>query len=456
MPANVFSTAMTSPSEILYIIKQRGLRFVRFIWCDNANVIRAKAVRTTFIESYFGDEGVGIAVAQQALPVMYDALSPGSGLTPAGEAHMRADWSTFTPLPYAEGHARVLTDLYDGDRPWGHCPRGFLRRMIARAESHGLQVFAAFENEFSLLRPSEAGPQPFDTTVFCQTWALDQATPVINAITEALEAQGLQVEMTYPESGPGQFELPIRYADALRAADNQIVFRETVKAVAYQHGLLASFVPKIYPDKAGNGAHLHFSLRRNGQDHVVEPGQPYQLTAEMRAFMAGVLHHLPALMALTTPSPNSFKRIRPRFWSGAYTCWGIGNREAALRAPQPSAGRPITNIELKTSDATANPYIALGALIAAGLDGIERGLRLGDPVNGDPADLTDEERSRLGIRQLPSSLGEAIGELERDEVLLAALGSDLARSYLAVRRAEWEAMRDLSHEAEVRLLLERY
>lgn len=262
--------------------------------------------------------------------------------------------------------------------------------------------------------------------------------------------------MTYPESGPGQFELPIRYADALRAADNQIVFRETVKAMAHRYGLLASFVPKIYPEKAGNGAHLHFSLQRNGQPWVVEPGHPHQLTVEMRAFMAGVLRHLPALMALTTPSTNSFKRIRPRFWSGAYICWGIGNREAALRVPQPSAGRPITNIELKTSDATANPYIALGALIAAGLDGIERGLQLSDPVSGDPADLTDEERSRLGIRQLPSSLGEAIGELERDEVLLAALGSDLARSYLAVRRAEWEAMRDLSHEAEVRLLLERY
>ena len=456
MPANVFSTAMASPSEILDIIHQRNIRFVRFIWCDNANVIRAKAVRTMFIESYLSGEGVGIAAAQQALPVMYDALSLGSGLTPAGEVHMRADWCTFAPLPYAESHARVLTDIYDGDRPWDHCPRSFLRRMIAQAEACGLQLFAAFENEFSLLRPSEAGPQPFDTTVFCQTWALDQATPIINAITDALEAQGIQVEMTYPESGPGQFELPIRYADALRAADNQIVFRETVKAVAHQHGLLASFVPKIYPDKAGSGAHLHFSLQRNGQPWVVEPGHPHQLTVEMRAFMAGVLRHLPALMALTTPSTNSFKRIRPRFWSGAYTCWGIGNREAALRVPQPSAGRPITNIELKTSDATANPYIALGALIAAGLDGIERGLQLSDPVSGDPADLTDEERSRLGIRQLPSSLGEAMSELERDEVLLNALGGELARSYLAVRRAEWEAMRDMSHEAEVRLLLERY
>ena len=447
---------MTAANDILTLVQQHNVRFVRFIWCDNANVIRAKAVRTTFIQDYLDGEGVGIAAAQQALPVMYDALAPGSGLTPDGEAHMCADWRTFSPLPYAPGHARVLTDIYDGEQPWAHCPRSFLRRMIARASEHGLQVFAAFENEFSLLRPSQHGPQPFDTTVFCQTWALDQATPIINAITDALEAQGLQVEMTYPESGPGQFELPVRYADALRAADNQIIFRETVKAVAHQHGVLASFVPKIYPDKAGNGAHLHFSLQRNGRSIVVEPGQPYQLTAEMRAFMAGVLRHLPALMALTTPSTNSFKRIRPRFWSGAYTCWGIGNREAALRAPQPSTGRSITNIELKTSDATANPYLALGALIAAGLDGIAKGMHLGDPVTGDPADLSDEARAARDIRRLPSSLGEAIEALQQDAVLLDALGSALARSYLAVRHTEWEAMKDMPHEEEVRLLLERY
>ncbi len=447
---------MDAQTELLQQLRAQNVRFVRFIWCDNANVIRAKAVHVAFIEAYLAGEGVGIAAAQQALPVMYDALAPGSGLTPAGEVHMRADWSTLAALPYAPGHARVLTDIYDGDQPWAHCPRGFLRRMIARAAQHGLAMFAAFENEFSLLCPSEKGPQPFDDTVFCQTSALDQATAVLNDITDALAAQGVQVEMVYAESGPGQFELPVRYADALRAADQQIIFRETVKAVARQHGLVASFVPKIYPNKAGNGAHLHFSLWREGRSLVTEPDKPHVLTAEMRAFMAGVLHHLPALMALTTPSTNSFKRIRPRFWSGAYTCWGIGNREAALRAPQPPAGKPITNIELKTSDATANPYLALGALIAAGLDGIERGMTLGEPVNGDPADLSDAEREARGIRRLPATLGEAIHALENDAVLLDALGEGLARSYLAVRRAEWEAMKDMPHEQEVALLLERY
>ncbi len=447
---------MTTVQTIQTAIQNQQVRFVRFIWCDNANVIRAKAVRTTMLDPFLAGNGVGIAAAQQALPVMYDALAPDTGLTPDGEVHMRADWATFAVLPYAPGHARVLTDIYAGDQPWSHCPRAFLRRMIAAAAARDLSVCAAFENEFSLLRPTPDGPAPFDTTVFCQTAALDGAAAVIDTMTAALEAQGLFVEMTYAESGPGQFELPVRYADALRAADQQIIFRETVRACAAQHGLLASFVPKIYPEKAGNGAHLHLSLARQGASIVTEPGHPRTLSAPMRAFMAGILEHLPALMALTTPSTNSFKRIRPRFWSGAFTCWGMGNREAALRVPMPDSSLPITNVELKICDATANPYLALGAVIAAGLDGIDRQLVPGEAVRGDPADLSESERLERRILPLPATLGEAIAALERDELLLQALGSDLARSYLAVRRAEWQAMKDMSHDEEVRLILERY
>lgn len=434
-----------------------GIRFVRFMWCDNANVIRAKAVHAPLIEDFLSGQGVGIAAAQMALPVMYDALSPGSGLTPAGEVHLHADWSTFTALPYAPGHARVFTDIRDGVRPWAHCPRGFLRRMIACASARGLHVNAAYENEFSLVRrTSDGGVEPFDDTVFCQTSALDQAAPVINDMTAALAGQGLTVEMVYPEAGPGQFELPIRYADALRAADHQIVFRETVRAVARQHGLIASFVPKIYPDKAGNGAHLHFSLMHDGKPCVTERDNSHALAPEMKGFVAGLLRHLPALMALTTPSTNSYKRIRPRFWSGAYTCWGFGNREAAVRGPMSSSGRPITHLELKTCDASSNPYLALGALIAAGLDGIEQGLDPGEPVALDPADLTDGERTARGIHALPNNLGDAIAHLERDATLLDALGAELARSFLAVRVNEWQAMKDMPHDEEVKLLLERY
>jgi glutamine synthetase len=443
-------------NTVLSTIQTQGIRWVRFVWSDNAGLIRAKAVHTAFLDDYLKEDGVGIAAAQQALPVMYDAPSAGSGLTPAGEVHMRADWTTFTPLPYAPGHARVLTDIYDGDEPWGHCPRTFLRRAIARAAEQGLRFMAAFENEFYLLQPDEDGGAPVDSTVFGQTFALDRAAPVIDEISAALEAQGVVPEMLYSESGTGQFEMPVRYAGALAAADQQIVFRETVRAVAPQHGLVASFVPKIFADKAGNGAHLHLSLWQGDRNLTRDPEHPDTLSAEAAAFAAGVLHHLPALMAFTTPSTNSYKRILPRFWSGAFTCWGYGNREAAIRVPQPSPGRPITNLELKTVDPTCNPYLALGAVITAGLEGMAQEITPGDPVQIDPADLPGEEREARGIRRLPASLGEAIQALEQDQVLLDALGPDLAQSYLAVRRAEWEGMKDLSHEEEVRLLLERY
>ena len=443
-------------STVLSTIRARDIRYVRFIWCDNAGVIRAKAVHTAFIASYLEGNGVGITVAQQALPVMYDAVVSGAGLTPAGEVHMHADWATFTPLPYTPDHARVFTNIYDGDQPWGHCPRTFLQRMIERAAERGLYFMAAFENEFYLLQPEGDNWTPADPTVFAQSYALDRMAPVLSEITTALEEQGVLPEMIYAESGPGQFEMPIRYADALKAADQQVVFRETVRAVAAQHELIASFVPKILPDKAGSGAHLHISLWRDDHNLVPDPQRPGAISSEAAAFVAGVLHHLPALMTLTIPSPNSYKRIRPRFWSGAYTCWGYGNREAAVRVPIPAANKPPSNLELKTVDPTCNPYLALGAVIAAGLDGMEKGMNPGEPVQMDPADLSDEERQARGIRLLPSNLGEAIAALEQDQVLLDALGPDLARSFLAVRRAEWEAMKDLSHEEEVRILMERY
>ncbi|RME81322.1 MAG: glutamine synthetase [Caldilineae bacterium] len=443
-------------NAVVATIQTQGIRWVRFIWTDNAGLIRAKAVHTAFLDDYLKGDGVGIAAAQQALPVMYDAPSAGSGLTPAGEVHMRADWATFTPLPYAPGHARVLTDIYDGDRPWGHCPRTFLRRAIAQGAERDLHFMAAFENEFYLLEPEGDGWAPADPTVFAQTFALDSAVDVIDEISDALEDQGVVPEMLYSESGSGQFEMPVRYADALAAADQQIVFRETVRAVANDYGFIASFVPKIFADKAGNGAHLHISLWQGDRNLTADPEHPDAISAEAAAFAAGILRHLPALMAFTTPSTNSYRRILPRFWSGAYTCWGYGNREAAIRVPQPPAGRPITNLELKTVDPTCNPYLALGAVIVAGLDGLEKDMSPGDPVQMDPADLPEEEREAKGIRRLPENLGQAIQALEQDQVLLDALEPDLARSFLAVRRAEWEGMKDLSHEEEVRLLLERY
>ncbi|NET60034.1 MAG: glutamine synthetase [Symploca sp. SIO2E6] len=442
-------------NKILAKLNNIGIRLLRILWCDNANVIRTKALHRATLTDYL-KHGVGISAAQQAVPVMYDAPVPGSGLGPVGEVRLVPDWDTFTPLPYAPGHARVLGDMVKDGHPWGLCPRNFLKRMIAEADREGLQVVAAFENEFYLLRRTADTIVPADETLFASTLSLELHRLVIDEMVEALVQQGMLVEQYYPESGPGQQEISILYTQALPAADQQIAFRETIRAIAIQHNLIASFVPKIFADQAGNGCHIHLSLWQDGQNLIPNLEQDGELSQVARRFIAGILHHLPGLMAITTPSTNSYRRIVPHCWSGAFRCWGMDNREAAVRVPSNPESPSPTHLELKTVDPSANPYLALGAIIAAGIDGIRHCLELQEPVAVDPGTLTESERSTRGIERLPTNLGEAIEQLRSNQVLLDALGAELAQAYLAVRQAEWEGMKDLDLDAEVKLLLERY
>lgn len=442
-------------NEILKSLDRDRIRFVRILWCDNANIIRGKAVHRGALSEYL-KHGVGISAAQQAIPVMYDAPAPGSGLGPVGEVRLVPDWHTLTPLPYAPGHARVMGDMVKDGSPWAICPRNFLKRMIAQAKSEGLDIIAAFENEFYFLRQTPNDVIPADETVFASTLAMDLHQSAIDDIAHALIEQGILVEQYYPESGPGQQEISILYTNALSAADQQIAFRETVRAIAFQHNLKASFLPKIFADKAGSGCHLHLSLWREGENLMPHLDTPGELSDIARRFMAGILHHLPALMALTTPSTNSYRRIRPHYWSGAFRCWGIDNREAAIRVPtHPDESSP-NQFEFKTVDASANPYLALGAVIAAGLDGVRSCFELGEPVTIDPGSMTESDRNSRNIDPLPTNLGQSIEQLSSDEALLNALGPELAQAFLAVRKAEWDAMKDLALEEEVKLLLERY
>ncbi len=449
---------MASP-EWVARIKSQGIRLVRFTYCDNANLIRAKAVPADRLAAH-AHAGVGFSVAQQALPVMYDAVIPESGLGPVGEVWLVPDLATLTPLPYAPGAASVLGDFVTREgRPWEHCPRTFLKRVVADAAAQGYEVMASFENEFYLLRPDPGRPggyQPVDDTNFAMTLGFDLAHDVLLDLVSTLERMGLDIHLLYPESGPGQFELTIRHAPAVAAADRQVLFRDAVRAVAARHGLAASFAPKPFADRAGNGAHLHLSLWRDGRNALYDAADSLSLSQEGYWFMGGILAHLRALCALTIPSVNSYRRIRPRFWAGAFVCYGPENREAAIRVITPRQGPESLNLELKTCDPSANPYLALGAVLAAGLDGIRRRTHPGAPVETDPALLSDDERRRRGIESLPTSLGEAIAALEEDGVLQAALGEPLARSYLAVRRSEWMAMKDLPVEEEIRHHLLRY
>jgi glutamine synthetase len=349
-------------------------------------------------------------------------------------------------LPWSPGSASVLCDQLGHDRRnWGACPRSYLKDMIARAAAAGITVQASFENEYYLARWEDGRFVPYDAPEHAPVYSSighDLADQLTVDTVDALEAQGITVEQAINEYGPGQREIAVRYTDALGAADQQMKFRDTVRGVALQHGLYASFAPKPYPDAIGSGAHVHFSLwDTDGQRNLLyDPAADRGMSRLGRQFIAGVAEHLPALVALTAPSWNSYRRLQPSAWASATTAWGFDNKEAALRVASPFYRREEQsyNIEFKSCDASANPYLALGALIAAGVDGVARELDPGAPAEHDPARMSAEELERSKVRPLPSSMGAALDELEKDELLLGSLGDLLGRCYLAVRRSEAE------------------
>jgi glutamine synthetase len=438
--------------QILQRCQEFGVRLARFLYCDNGGVIRGKTTGMKGLPARLED-GIGLTVAMMAMNSL-DQLQPFPGMGPVGEIRLVPDRDSFAVLPYAAHSAAFSCDMLTGDRaPWGACPRSFLKRMRERAEAQGVCLQAAFEAEFSLAQRSPEGEYvPFDTTLCFSSIAMTMASGFVDDLVAALEAQGMTVEQYYPELAHGQHEISISHSEALRAADNQIKLRETIRGVAWNHGLYASLAPKPWPNAAGNGAHIHFSLwDAEGRNVFYDPATPDNLSERGRQFLAGVLAHLPALVALTCPSVNSSRRLQPQSWSSAYAVYGHDNREAALRIASPfwSDAAGTINLELKAADASGNPYLALGGLLAAGLDGLERGLDPGHPTEVDPASLAAAERDQRGITRLPTSLDEALAALEADSALLEALGPMLAHSYLTVRRSEAMAYRDQSTAFEI-------
>jgi glutamine synthetase len=426
-------------NEIVKRADEADLRLVRFLWCGNDGTIRAKSSGRHGLEGRL-QAGIGLTVGMQAMNGL-DQLQPVEGMGPVGEVRLVPDLDTFRVLPYAPNTGAVLTDHVglDGE-PAPVCQRAFLKRMEARLAERGLVMRASFENEFSLATRVDGRYVPIDSALCFSTIAATASQDYVDDLAAALDAQGIPLEQYYAELGHGQQEISTPHAPALQAADEQLLVRETIRAIATLHGLVASLAPKPWPDNAGNGGHIHFSLWE-GERNRFYGGDDDGLSAEARSFIAGVLAHLPGLCALTAPSFNSYHRILPHYWAGAFVCWGIDNREAPVRVASPFRGseEASTNAELKACDASCNPYLALGGLIAAGLDGLERGLEPPEPIDVDPATLTDDERQRRGIEPLPANQAEALDALGADELLLDALGPVLAQSYLAVRRSEWAA-----------------
>ena len=425
-------------SEIAAVAEDLGIRLVRFLWCGNDGTVRGKATGLAGLEQRMRG-GIGVTLAMEAMNSL-DQLQPVASMGAVGELRIVPDPDTFRLLAYAPNAAAMLTDqiALDGT-PAEVCQRSFLKRMQGRLAQRGCTLHAGFENEFTLAVPDEGEWRPVDTSLCFSTIGLTVSQEYADALVESLDRQGIAVDQYYAELGPGQQELTTGRAAAVRAADEQILVREAIRGVAATRGLAASLAPKPWPDAAGNGGHIHFSVWDVDEERNRFYG-PDGLSPEAASFTAGVLEHLPALCGLTAPSFNSYRRITPHTWSGAYRCWGLDNREAPIRVPSVFRGveEESTNVELKTADATCNPYLALGGLIAAGLDGLERGLELPPPVDVDPGTLSEDERRSRGIAPMPATQAEALDALEADAVLSEALGPTLLRSYLAVRRSEWE------------------
>ncbi len=443
MPAKRSTRKVSAADQVTDAAQKAGVRLVRFLYTDNGGITRGKTTHVNFLRNRITD-GIGLTRAMMAMN-MLDQLAYVEEMGPVGEIRLTPDPETFRVLPYAPHAAAMTVDMLNHDgTPWEGCARSFLKRQIAACAAEGFSVQAVFEIEFSLGTKNPDGTYtPIDDSLCFSTTGMTVSAQVIDDIIAAFEAQGMQVDQFYCELGHGQQELPIRHADALRAADNQVFYRETVRNVAYNHGLYASLAPKPWPDQAGNGAHIHFSLWDTaGKKNVMyDPNDEYGLSPIGYHFIAGVLDHLPALLALTCPSYNSYRRLQPHFWSSAYTAWGPDNREAAIRVPSKYKSDPsgTTNAELKSSDSSSNPYLSLGGLLAAGLDGVKRKLMPGEPTLIDPGNYTDDERAAHGIQRFPTTLKEALDNLEKDQVLLDALGPLLSKSYFAVKRLEWES-----------------
>jgi glutamine synthetase len=258
-------------------------------------------------------------------------------------------------------------------------------------------------------------------------------------ILRALKAQGFTVEKYYPEYGRGQVEIVYQYGGALQTADNQVMFRETCRGVAQEYGLVASFMPKPFQQLAGSGAHMHFSLWKDGKNLFFDGSAEKGLSEMAHHFIGGVLKHIKALCAFTASTVNSYKRLVPHSWASAYTCWGFDNREAAVRAITGMKGleEKSSHIEFKPVDGACNPYLAILAALTAGMDGVKHRIEPGASVNMDPHDMPAEERQARGIERLPETLGQAVEALDADALFTEVLGRVFVEEYLTLKRFAW-------------------
>ncbi|RKS69139.1 glutamine synthetase [Actinomadura pelletieri DSM 43383] len=421
---------------------------VALTWVDVSGITRTKTVPVERLE-HAATWGVGMSPVFDVF-LLDDSITSGKYIGgPSSDLRLHPDLSRLRPMAALPGWAQAPALRYAQDGTVHPLDaRALLRRETERLADGGWSVRAAFEIEWAVsLKDGPKGDgDAFVPACRGPAYGMTRVTELagyLRDLLSALKATGVTVAQLHPEYAAGQYEVSVVAEDPVGAADTAVLVRETIRAVSMEHGLAATFSPKVEADSVGNGAHVHLSLWRQGGTsgpvNVMAGGDgPCGMTAAGEAFAAGILRRLPALLAIGAPSVASYLRLVPSHWSGAFACWGRENREAALRFVTGAEGErtDAANLEVKCLDAAANPYLVLAALLAAGRDGLGTELRLPEPVGVDPAGLPDEERAARGIERLPESLPEAVAAFEADTVLRDALGEAVIDTVAAVRRGE--------------------
>lgn len=425
--------------DLLKRVKEDGIKFISLQFSDVTGAVKSVDMPIKGLEKALA-EGV-----------WFDGSSV-EGFARIQESDMRLvlDPDTYTMLPWAaeeRKRGRVFCDIYTPDgEPFEGDPRGVLKRLRAKIAERGWTLNIGPEPEFFLFKRSEGNgesvhPVPHDVGGYFDFSPSDEAVRVRTELMDALDHMGLEIEVGHHEVALGQHEIDFRFTDVVQAADNVLTLKYTVKAIANKHGLVASFMPKPIYGINGSGMHCHQSLFKNEDNLFFDDADEFKLSEVAYGFIAGQLQHARALTAVVAPTVNSYKRLVPGYEAPVYIGWATANRSALVRIPRYNEGRPKSvRAEVRFPDPSSNPYLAFAALLAAGLDGVDKGMTPPAPLNNvNLYHLTKEERTRMGVGELPGSLAEALTELEQDEVLKAALGPVI---YEAFTRAKWEEWDD--------------
>lgn len=417
-------------------VKRNGLSMLGVGYVDFTGIARMKPTAASQLEHLL-DHGVKTSLGNLALS-HNDQIVRGAGMNISqGDVSIVPDQETFTVPSYTSGIGRFLGDLREKDgRPSKLCTRTFLKRMIRRAASKGYEFRSGFEAEFHLVRREEGRVVSADDYRTHSQDGFNAHHRLITELVSALASVNVETIKAHVEGGRGQLEFDIRHQVGIKTADDIVYFRDATKVVGRNHGYIASFMPKIGHDWWGNGLHLHMSLwSRSGRNLFDDPtDRRMGISPLAYHFIGGVVAHLPALSAIAAPMPNSYRRLLPGKWNADAAVYGPGARGAAVRIPDERGAS--TRAECRFPDATANPYLALGSILACGLEGIERKTEPGEPLTEDLSFLTDREIRSRGYRLMPRSLSEALRELEADDCLRRAMGETMHLEYLKNKEQE--------------------